>query len=135
GNREVMVEPKDGQKRKYLIGLSKHILVQEGDFVRAGTNLSDGATSPGDILNISGPFAVQKYILNGIQEVYRSQGIDINNKHIEVIIRRVMRRVMIMDASDNTFLEGEQDDNLSFFNEKDEIYDKRRVTDPGKTNK
>lgn len=135
GNREVMVEAKDGQKRKYLIGLSKHILVQEGDFVRAGTQLSDGATSPGDILNISGPFAVQKYILNGIQEVYRSQGIDINNKHIEVIIRQMMRRVMIMDAGDTSFLEGEPVDKLTFFKENDEIFDKKIVTDPGDSNK
>lgn len=135
GNREVMVEAKDGQKRKYLIGLSKHILVQEGDFVRAGTPLSDGATSPSDILNISGPFAVQNYILNGIQEVYRSQGIDINNKHIEVIIRQMMRRVMIMDAGDTTFLEGEPVDKLLFFKENDEIFDKKIVTDPGDSNK
>ncbi len=135
GNREVMVEAKDGQKRKYLIGLSKHILVQEGDFVRAGTPLSDGATSPGDILNISGPFAVQKYILDGIQEVYRSQGIDINNKHIEVIIRQMMRRVTIMDAGDTTFLEGEPVDKLSFFRENDEIFDKKIVTDPGDSNR
>lgn len=135
GNREVMVEAKDGQKRKYLIGLSKHILVQEEDFVRAGTQLSDGATSPGDILNISGPFAVQNYILSGIQEVYRSQGIDINNKHIEVIIRQMMRRVMIMDAGDTTFLEGEPVDKLSFFKENDEIFDKKIVTESGDSNK
>ncbi|MBY5957617.1 DNA-directed RNA polymerase subunit beta' [Membranicola marinus] len=135
GNREVMVEAKDGQKRKYLIGLSKHILVQEGDFVRAGTQLSDGATSPGDILNISGPFAVQNYILNGIQEVYRSQGIDINNKHIEVIIRQMMRRVLIMDPGDTTFLEGEPVDKLSFLKENDDIFDKKIVTDPGDSNK
>ncbi len=135
GNREVMVEAKDGQKRKYLIGLSKHILVQEGDFVRAGTQLSDGATSPADILNISGPFAVQNHILKGIQEVYRSQGIDINNKHIEVIIRQMMRRVLIMDAGDTTFLEGEPVDKLSFLKENDEIYDKKIVTEPGDSSK
>lgn len=135
GNREVMVEARDGQLRKYLIGLSKHILVQEGDFVRAGTQLSDGAVSPADILNISGPFAVQQYILDGIQEVYRSQGIDINNKHIEVIIRQMMRRVLIVDPGDTQFLEGEPVDKLSFFKENDEIFDKKIVTDAGDSNK
>lgn len=135
GNREVMVEARDGQLRKYLIGLSKHILVQEGDFVRAGTQLSDGAVSPADILNISGPFAVQQYILDGIQEVYRSQGIDINNKHIEVIIRQMMRRVLIVDPGDTQFLEGEPVDKLSFFKENDDIFDKKIVTDPGDSNK
>ncbi|WP_236975261.1 DNA-directed RNA polymerase subunit beta' [Membranihabitans maritimus] len=131
GNREIIVEAKDGQRRKYLIGLSKHILVQDGDFVRAGTQLSDGAISPGDILNISGPFAVQSYILKGIQEVYRSQGIDINNKHIEVIIRQMMRRVRIVDPGDTQFLEGEPVDKHSFFVENDEIFDKKVVTEPG----
>ena len=82
GNREVIITAKDGQKRKYLIGLSKHILIQEGDFVRAGMPLSDGATAPRDILSIKGPSAVQSYLVNGVQEVYRSQGITINNKHI-----------------------------------------------------
>lgn len=135
GNREVMVEARDGQIRKYLIGLSKHILVQEGDFVRAGTQLSDGAISPADILNISGPSAVQQYILDGIQEVYRSQGIDINNKHIEVIIRQMMRRVLIVDPGDTQFLEGEPVDKISFFRENDEIFDKKIITDPGDSNK
>lgn len=135
GNREVIVEARDGQRRKYLIGLSKHILVQEGDFVRAGTQLSDGAVSPSDILNISGPFAVQQYILNGIQEVYRSQGIDINNKHIEVIIRQMMRRVLIMDPGDTQFLEGEPVDKIQFFKENDEIFDKKIITDAGDSNK
>lgn len=135
GNREIIVEAKDGQRRKYLIGLSKHILVQDGDFVRAGTQLSDGSISPGDILNISGPFAVQSYILQGIQEVYRSQGIDINNKHIEVIIRQMMRRVRIVDQGDTQFLEGEPVDKHSFFKENDEIFDKKVVTDAGDSNK
>ncbi|HMR88719.1 MAG TPA: DNA-directed RNA polymerase subunit beta', partial [Saprospiraceae bacterium] len=107
GNREIFVDDeKTGQRRKYLIGLSKHLLVQEGDFVRAGMQLSDGAVAPLDILNIKGPFAVQSYLVNGVQEVYRSQGIAINDKHIEVIVRQMMRRVEIIDPGDTTFLEG-----------------------------
>ena len=108
GNREVIVTAKDEQVRKYLIGLSKHILVQEGDFVRAGTQLSDGAIAPSDILDIKGPFAVQTYLVNGVQEVYRAQGITINDKHIEVIVRQMMRRVVILDPGDTSFLEGER---------------------------
>jgi DNA-directed RNA polymerase subunit beta' len=135
GNREVMVEAKDGQKRKYLIGLSKHILVQEGDFVRAGTPLSDGATAPRDILNIKGPFAVQSYLVNGVQEVYRSQGITINNKHIEVIVRQMMRRVQIEDPGDTTFLEGEAVEKYEFLEQNDWIYDKKIVEDSGDSKK
>ena len=135
GNREVIIEAKDGQKRKYLIGLSKHILVQEADFVRAGTQLSDGATSPRDILNIKGPFAVQYYLVNGVQEVYRSQGITINDKHIEVIVRQMMRRVQIEDAGDTTFLEGEAVEKYDFLAQNDWIFDKKFITDPGESNK
>jgi len=135
GNREVIIEAKDGQRRKYLIGLSKHILVQEADFVRAGTQLSDGATSPRDILNIKGPFAVQYYLVNGVQEVYRSQGITINDKHIEVIVRQMMRRVQIEDAGDTTFLEGEAVEKYDFLAQNDWIFDKKFVTDPGESNK
>ena len=131
GNRECIVTAKDGQIRKYLIGLSRHILVQEGDFVRAGTPLSDGSVSPKDILNIKGPFAVQSYIVNGIQEVYRSQGIAINDKHIEVIVRQMMRRVQIEDAGDTNLLEGEAVDKFEFLKENDWIFDKKFVTDPG----
>jgi len=131
GNREVMVEAKDGQKRKYLIGLSKHILVQEGDFVRAGTPLSDGAIAPRDILNIKGPFAVQSYLVNGVQEVYRSQGITINNKHIEVIVRQMMRRVQIEDPGDTSFLEGEAVEKYEFLEQNDWIFDKKVVTEAG----
>ncbi|MEZ5030563.1 MAG: DNA-directed RNA polymerase subunit beta' [Saprospiraceae bacterium] len=131
GNRECIVTAKDGQVRKYLIGLSRHILVQEGDFVRAGTPLSDGSVSPKDILNIKGPFAVQSYIVNGIQEVYRSQGIAINDKHIEVIVRQMMRRVQIEDAGDTNLLEGEAVDKFEFLKENDWIFDKKFVTDPG----
>ncbi len=135
GNREVIVEAKDGQVRKYLIGLSKHILVQDGDFVRAGTPLSDGSTSPKDILQIKGPFAVQQYLVNGIQEVYRSQGITINNKHIEVIVRQMMRRVQIEDAGDTSFLEREAVEKYDFLEQNDWIFDKKVVTDAGDSNK
>jgi DNA-directed RNA polymerase subunit beta' len=131
GNREVAVTARDGQKRKYLIGLSKHILVQDGDFVRAGTPLSDGAIAPKDILNIKGPFAVQTYLVNGVQEVYRSQGITINNKHIEVIVRQMMRRVIIEDAGDTTFLEGEAIEKYDFVEQNDWIFDKKVVTEAG----
>ncbi len=131
GNREVAVTARDGQKRKYLIGLSKHILVQDGDFVRAGTPLSDGAIAPKDILSIKGPFAVQTYLVNNVQEVYRSQGITINNKHIEVIVRQMMRRVIIEDAGDTTFLEGEAIEKYDFVEQNDWIFDKKVVTEEG----
>jgi len=136
GNREIFVEDeKTGQQRKYLVKLSKHLLVQEGDFVRAGTHLSDGATSPIDILNISGPFAVQTYIVNGIQEVYRSQGIGINDKHIEVIVRQMMRRVHIVDPGDTNFLEGEAVEKYDFLEQNDFIYDKKVILESGDSNK
>ena len=135
GNREVIVEAKDGQKRKYLIGLSKHILIQEGDFVRAGTQLSDGTTAPRDILNIKGPFAVQSYLVNGVQEVYRSQGITINNKHIEVIVRQMMRRVQIEDPGDTSFLEGEAVEKWNFIEQNDWIYDKKVISEAGESSK
>ncbi len=136
GNREVFVaDEKGGQHRKYLVGLSKHLLVQEGDFVRAGSHLSDGATAPDDILKISGPFAVQQYIVNGIQEVYRSQGIGINDKHIEVIVRQMMRRVKIEDPGDTTFLEGEAVEKYDFLEQNDWIFDKKVITDSGDSNK
>jgi DNA-directed RNA polymerase subunit beta' len=131
GNREVVVEAKDGQKRKYLIGLSKHILVQEGDFVRAGMPLSDGATSPTDILDIKGPFAVQAHLVNEVQEVYRAQGITINDKHIEVIVRQMMRRVQIEDPGDTHFLEGESVEKYEFQSYNDWIFDKKFITEPG----
>ncbi|RMD72914.1 MAG: DNA-directed RNA polymerase subunit beta' [Bacteroidetes bacterium] len=135
GNQEVIVEAKDGQVRKYLIPLSKHILVQEGDYVRAGTPLSEGAIAPRDILDIKGPTAVQEYLVNGVQEVYRSQGIVINNKHIEVIVRQMMRRVEIVDPGDTRFLEGEAVDRYRFFEENDWIFDKKVITDAGDSNK
>ncbi|HMQ48613.1 MAG TPA: DNA-directed RNA polymerase subunit beta' [Saprospiraceae bacterium] len=135
GNREVTVTAKDEQKHKYLIGLSKHILVQDGDFVRAGTPLSDGAIAPRDILNIKGPFAVQTYLVNGVQEVYRSQGITINNKHIEVIVRQMMRRVQIEDSGDTTFLEGEAVERYDFLEQNDWIFDKKVIVDAGESNR
>jgi len=135
GNREIIVTSKDEQRRKYLVGLSKHILVQEGDFVRAGTQLSDGSTAPRDILNIKGPFAVQYYLVNGVQEVYRSQGITINDKHIEVIVRQMMRRVQIEDAGDTTFLEGEAVEKYDFLAQNDWIFDKKFITNSGDSSK
>ncbi len=135
GNREVIVVSRDGTKKhKYLIGLSKHILVQDGDFVRAGMRLSDGSISPRDILNIKGPFAVQQHLVNGVQEVYRSQGITINNKHIEVIVRQMMRRVQIVDPGDTRFLEGEAVEKYDFLEENDWIFDKKIITDSNGSN-
>ncbi|HRI00785.1 MAG TPA: DNA-directed RNA polymerase subunit beta' [Saprospiraceae bacterium] len=132
GNREIFVEDeRTQQRRKYLIGLSKHILVQEGDFVRAGTPLSDGTTAPRDILNIKGLFAVQSYLVNGVQEVYRSQGININDKHIEVIVRQMMRWVQIEDPGDTTLLEGEPVDRWDFIDANDDIFDKKVITEGG----
>ncbi|WP_116104958.1 DNA-directed RNA polymerase subunit beta' [Lewinella sp. IMCC34191] len=135
GNRELIVEAKDGQKRKYLINLSKHILVQDQDFVRAGMPLSDGAIAPRDILDIKGPFAVQTHLVNGVQEVYRSQGITINNKHIEAIVRQMMRRVQIVDSGDTSFLEGEAVERYEFFEQNDWIFDKKVITDAGESEK
>jgi DNA-directed RNA polymerase subunit beta' len=136
GNRELyVVDEKTDQSRKYLIGLSKHLLVQEGDFVRAGMPLSDGSVAPTDILAIKGPFAVQSYLVNGIQEVYRSQGIAINDKHIEVIVRQMMRRVVIVDPGDTNFLQGESVDRHDFFEENDRVYDRKVITDPGDSKK
>lgn len=132
GNREIFIDDeKTGQRRKYLVGLSKHILVQEGDFLRAGMPITDGAISPIDILNIKGPFAVQSYLVNGVQEVYRSQGININDKHIEVIVRQMMRSVEIVDPGDTNFLEGEAVSKVEFMEKNDEIFDKKVITDPG----
>ncbi|MEY4936527.1 MAG: hypothetical protein RIS64_2886 [Bacteroidota bacterium] len=135
GNREISIRTKDGQERKYLIGLSKYILVQDGDFVRAGTPLSDGATAPRDILAIKGPFAVQTHLVNGVQEVYRSQGIAINDKHIEVIVRQMMRRLEIVDPGDTTFLEGEAVEKYEFNEQNDYVYDKKWVIDAGDSNR
>jgi len=136
GNREIFVEDeRTAQRRKYLIGLSKHILVQEGDFVRAGTPLSDGNIAPRDIMMIKGLFAVQSYLVNGVQEVYRSQGININDKHIEVIVRQMMRWVQIEDPGDTTLLEGEPVDRWEFIEANDDIFDKKVVTESGDSSK
>ncbi len=135
GNREIMVESKDGQKRKYMVPLSKHILVQDEDFVRAGTPLSDGAITPADILAIMGPYAVQEYIVNEVQEVYRLQGVKINDKHIEVIVRQMMRKVTIEDAGDTRFLEKSAVNRFEVIEENDVIYDKKVVTESGDSNK
>lgn len=131
GNREMSIESKDGQIKKYLVPLSKHILVQDNDFVKAGMPLSDGSISPADILNIKGPAAVQEYLVNGIQEVYRLQGVKINDKHFETIVHQMMQKVMIEDAGDTRFLEKELVDRWDFQKENDEIYDKKVVTESG----
>ncbi|MCC7524240.1 MAG: DNA-directed RNA polymerase subunit beta' [Chitinophagaceae bacterium] len=131
GNREIIIEAKDGIVKKYLVPLTRQILVQDGDFVRAGTPLSDGQTAPADILNIKGPFAVQEYVVNEIQEVYRLQGVRINDKHIEVIVRQMMKKVEIVDPGDTRFLEEDLEDRFEFIEENDWIFDKKVVTDPG----
>ena len=131
GNREIIIESRDGEVTKYLVPLSKHILVQEQDFVRAGTPLSDGATTPSDILHIKGPFAVQEYLVNEIQEVYRLQGIKINDKHIEVIVRQMMGKMIIDDPGDTRFLEGTSVEKFSLLRTNDELFDKKVVTEAG----
>ena len=135
GNREIIVEAKDGVVKKYLVPLSRQILVQDGDFVKAGAALSDGQTSPADILSIKGPFAVQEYVVNEIQEVYRLQGVKINDKHIEVIVRQMMRKVTIEDAGDTKFLEGDTEDRFDFNVENDYIFDKKVIMDAGESSK
>ena len=120
-DREIIVTSKTGDQKKYLVSLSKQILVQEHDAVRAGTPLSDGSVTPGDILAIMGPTAVQEYIVNQIQDVYRLQGVAINDKHFEVVVRQMMRKVRIDDPGDTTFLEQELVDKLDFAEENDRI--------------
>ena len=131
GNREIIVTSKTGDQKKYLVSLSKQILVQEHDAVRAGTPLSDGVVTPGDILAIKGPTAVQEYIVNQVQDVYRLQGVAINDKHFEIIVRQMMRKVRIDDPGDTTFLEQELVDKLDFAEENDRIWGKKVVTDAG----
>ncbi|PIF05600.1 MAG: DNA-directed RNA polymerase subunit beta' [Draconibacterium sp.] len=131
GNREIIVTTKTGDVKKYMVPLSKQILVQENDYIRAGTPLSDGATTPSDILAIKGPTAVQEYILNEVQDVYRMQGVKINDKHYEIIIRQMMRKVEIDDPGDTRFLEKQVVDKNEFFSENDWIYNKKVVIDPG----
>ena len=135
GNREIIIEAKDGVQKKYLVPLTRQILAQDGDFVKAGSSLSDGQTSPQDILSIQGPFAVQQYVVNEIQEVYRLQGVRINDKHIEVIVRQMMRKVSIVDPGDTKFLEEDLVDKFEFLEENDWVFDKKVVTEPGESAK
>ena len=131
GNREITVTSKLGEVKKYLVPLSKQILVQENDYVRAGTPLSDGAITPTDILNIKGPTAVQEYIVNEVQDVYRMQGVKINDKHFEVIVRQMMRKVNILDPGDTRFLEQQVVDKREFMEENDNIWGKKVIVDAG----
>ena len=131
GNREITITSKSGDMKKYLVPLSKQILVQENDYVRAGTPLSDGAITPSDILAIKGPTKVQEYIVNEIQEVYRLQGVKINDKHFEIIVRQMMRKVEIIDPGDTKFLERQVVDKLEFMDENDWVYGKKIVLESG----
>ena len=131
GNREIIITSKGGEQRKYLVPLSRQILVQEHDAVRAGTALSDGEITPADILAIEGPTAVQEYIVNEVQNVYRLQGVKINDKHFEIIVRQMMRKVRIDDPGDTCFLEQELVDKLDFADENDRIWGKKLVIDAG----
>ncbi|MCS3800927.1 DNA-directed RNA polymerase subunit beta' [Niastella sp. OAS944] len=133
GNREIVVEAKDGVIKKYLVPLTRQILVQDGDFIKAGASLSDGQVSPSDILSIKGPFAVQEYVVNEIQEVYRLQGVKINDKHIEVIVRQMMKKVEIVDPGDTRFLEEDLVDRFEFNEENDWIFDKKVISEPGES--
>lgn len=131
GNREIIVESKFGDKKKYLVKLSNQILVQENDYVRAGMPLSDGAITPKDILNIKGPSAVQQYLVNEVQEVYRLQGVKINDKHFEVVVRQMMQKVKIQDSGDTIFLENQLVHRNDFIEENDDIFDKKVIEDEG----
>ena len=131
GNREIIVESKNGEIKKYLVKLSNQILVQENDFVKAGMPLSDGSITPNDILNIKGPSAVQQYLVNEVQEVYRLQGVKINDKHFEVLIRQMMQKVKIEDSGDSTFLEGQLIHKNEFINENDNLYNKKIIESIG----
>ena len=131
GNREIIITSKDGDVKKYLVPLSRQILVQENDYVRAGMALSDGAITPSDILAIQGPTKVQEYIVNEVQDVYRMQGVKINDKHFEVIVRQMMNKVAIEDAGDTRFFENQVMDKWEFVEVNDELYDKVVVTDSG----
>ncbi len=135
GNREIIIEAKDGVTKKYLVPLTRQILAQDGDFVKAGASLSDGQIAPFDILAIKGPFAVQEYVVNEIQEVYRLQGVKINDKHIDVIVSKMMRKLTIVYPGDNKFLEDDLVDKFEFIQENDWVFDKKVVTDPGESTK
>ncbi|HBD25788.1 MAG TPA: DNA-directed RNA polymerase subunit beta', partial [Flavobacterium sp.] len=131
GNREIAIESKFGEVKKYLVKLSNQILVQENDYVKAGTPLSDGAITPEDILRIQGPSAVQQYLVNEIQEVYRLQGVKINDKHFEVVIRQMMRKVRIVDPGDTLFLEDQLAHTRDFLVENDKLYGMKVVEEAG----
>jgi len=131
GNREIIIESKTGEIKKYLVKLSNQILVQENDFVKAGMSLSDGAMTPNDILNIKGPSAVQQYLVNEVQEVYRLQGVKINDKHFEVLIRQMMQKVQIQDSGDTTFLENQIVHKNEFISENDQLYGQKVVESVG----
>ncbi len=131
GNREIVIESKTGEIKKYLVKLSNQILVQENDFVKAGMPLSDGSITPNDILNIKGPSAVQQYLVNEVQEVYRLQGVKINDKHFEVLIRQMMQKVKIQDSGDTTFLEGQLIHKNEFIAENDNLFNKKIVESVG----
>jgi len=131
GNREIIIESKTGAIKKYLVKLSNQILVQENDFVKAGMPLSDGSVTPNDILNIKGPSAVQQYLVNEVQEVYRLQGVKINDKHFEVVVRQMMRKVRIQDSGDTIFLENQLVHKSDFIDENDEIFGKKVIEDAG----
>ena len=135
GNQEIIVRNRSGVEKSYLVPMSKQILVQENDYVRAGTRLSDGAVSPTDILNILGPIKVQEYIVNEVQEVYRLQGVKINDKHFEIIVRQMMRKVKINDPGDTDFLQEELVDKWVFMDTNDNIYGKYFVEDNGDSEK
>ena len=131
GNREIIVESKTGKIKKYLVKLSNQILVQENDFVKAGMSISDGAITPNDILNIKGPSAVQQYLVNEVQEVYRLQGVKINDKHFEVVVRQMMRKVRIEDSGDTIFLENQLVHKYDFIKENDQLFGCKVVTEVG----
>ena len=131
GNREIIITSKTGEEKKYLVSTSKQILAQENDFVKAGTSLSEGSIAPADILSIKGPMKVQEYIVNEVQEVYRLQGVKINDKHFEVIVRQMMRKVQIEDPGDTRFLENELANRIDFREENDMIFDKKVIVDVG----
>lgn len=135
GNREIFIESKDGVKKRYMVPLSKHILVQDNDFIRSGNPLTDGAITPSDILSIKGPTAVQEYLVNEIQEVYRLQGVKINDKHIEIIVRQMMQKVQIIEAGDTSFLTNQAVDRFKFREENDNILDKKVVVECGDSEK
>ena len=133
GNREIIVESKNGIIKKYLVKLSNQILVQENDFIKAGMPMSDGSITPNDILNIKGPSAVQQYLVNEVQEVYRLQGVKINDKHFEVVVRQMMRKVRIQDSGDTIFLEDQLAHKSDFIQENDAIFGKKVIEDSGES--